>query len=90
MCGELPRRFSCAASLVQIFYLKLRHCKWTFCEVANGGIKYKPYVVKAALIIKMATLKEIFGPDKLGIPPVPKNIMDLIREGLRDVTNEGG
>ena len=38
----------------------------------------------------MALLKEIFGPDKLGILPVPKNIMDLIREGLRDVTNEGG
>ncbi len=58
-------------------------------EVANGGIKYKPYVV-SRIDNKDGTPKEIFGPDKLGILPVPKNIMDLIREGLRDVTNEGG
>ena len=56
-------------------------------EVANGGIKYKPYVV-SRIDNKDGTPKEIFGPDKLGILPVPKNIMDLIREGLRDVTNE--
>ena len=58
-------------------------------EVANGGIKYRPYVV-SRIDNKDGTPKEIFGPDKLGILPVPKNIMDLIREGLRDVTNEGG
>ena len=58
-------------------------------EVANGGIKYRPYVV-SRIDNKDGTPKEIFGPDKLGILPVPKNIMDLVREGLRDVTNEGG
>ena len=36
------------------------------------------------------TPAEIFGPKNLGVLPVPKNIMDLIREGLRDVTSEGG
>ena len=52
-------------------------------EVANGGIKYRPYVV-SRIDNKDGTPKEIFGPDKLGILPVPKNIMDLVREGLRD------
>ena len=43
-------------------------------EVANGGIKYRPYVV-SRIDNKDGTPKEIFGPDKLGILPVPKNIM---------------
>lgn len=40
-------------------------------EVANGGIKYRPYVV-SRIDNKDGTPKEIFGPDKLGILPVPK------------------
>ena len=35
-------------------------------EVANGGIKYRPYVV-SRIDNKDGTPKEIFGPDKLGI-----------------------
>ena len=33
-------------------------------EVANGGIKYRPYVV-SRIDNKDGTPKEIFGPDKL-------------------------
>ncbi len=58
-------------------------------QVANGGIRYQPYVV-SRIDNRDGTPAEIFGPKKLGILPVPKNIMDLIRNGLRDVTAEGG
>ncbi len=58
-------------------------------QVANGGIRYQPYVV-SRVDNPDGTPAEIFGPKNLGVLPVPKNIMDLIREGLRDVTSEGG
>lgn len=58
-------------------------------QVANGGIRYEPYVV-SRVDNQDGTPAEIFGPKKLGVLPIPKNVMDLIREGLRDVTNEGG
>ena len=58
-------------------------------EVANGGIRYRPYVV-SRIDNSDGTPKEVFGPEKLGVLPIQKNVMDLIREGLRDVTNEGG
>ena len=58
-------------------------------QVANGGIRYQPYVV-SRVDNPDGTPAEIFGPKNLGVLPVPKNIMDLVREGLRDVTNEGG
>lgn len=58
-------------------------------EVANGGIRYEPYVV-SRIDNKDGTPAEIFGPKKLGVLPVPKHIMDIVREALRDVTMEGG
>lgn len=58
-------------------------------EVANGGIRYRPYVV-SRIDNSDGTPKEVFGPEKLGVLPIQKNVMDLIREGLRDVTTEGG
>lgn len=58
-------------------------------QVANGGTRYQPYVV-SRVDNPDGTPAEIFGPKNLGVLPVPKNIMDLIREGLRDVTSEGG
>ena len=57
-------------------------------QVANGGTRYQPYVV-SRVDNPDGTPAEIFGPKNLGVLPVPKNIMDLIREGLRDVTSEG-
>ena len=58
-------------------------------QVANGGIRYQPYVV-SRVDNKDGTPAEIFGPKKLGVLPVPKNVRDLVRNGLRDVTAEGG
>lgn len=58
-------------------------------EVANGGIRYQPYVV-SRVDNSDGTPAEIFGPKKIGVLQVSKTVMDLIRNGLRDVTAEGG
>lgn len=58
-------------------------------QVANGGIKYEPYVV-SRIDNADGTPNKIFGPVKKSVLPVPKNIMDLVRNALRDVTLEGG
>ncbi|KAF1682188.1 penicillin-binding protein 2 [Veillonella sp. R32] len=58
-------------------------------EVANGGIRYQPYVV-SRIDNSDGTPAEIFGPKKIGVLQVSKTVMDLIRNALRDVTAEGG
>lgn len=58
-------------------------------QVANGGIRYQPYVV-SRIDNRDGTPAEIFGPKKLGILPISKTVMDIVRNGLRDVTAEGG
>lgn len=58
-------------------------------EVANGGIRYEPYVV-SRIDNRDGTPLEVFGPKQLGTLQVSKSVMDLIRNGLRDVASEGG
>ncbi len=58
-------------------------------EVANGGIRYRPYVV-SRIDNRDGTPNEIFGPKQLGSLQVSKSVMDIIRQGLHDVTEEGG
>ena len=58
-------------------------------EIANGGIRYQPYVV-SRIDNADGTPEEIFGPKKLGILQVSKSVMDIVRNALRDVTLEGG
>lgn len=58
-------------------------------EVANGGIRYQPYVV-SRIDNSDGTPEEIFGPKKIGVLQISKSVMDLIRNALRDVTAEGG
>lgn len=58
-------------------------------QVANGGIKYQPYIV-SRIDHADGTPEEIFGPKKVGTLQVSKNVMDIVRNGLRDVTLEGG
>lgn len=58
-------------------------------EVANGGIRYQPYIV-SRIDNADGTPNEIFGPKKLGTLQVSKGVMDIVRNALRDVTSEGG
>lgn len=58
-------------------------------QVANGGIRYQPYVV-SRIDNADGTPAEIYGPKKTGTLQISKNVMDLVRNGLRDVTAEGG
>lgn len=58
-------------------------------EVANGGIRYQPYVVSRINNLD-GTPQEIFSPKQIGTLDVSKQVMDVIRQGLRDVAEEGG
>ena len=58
-------------------------------EVANGGIRYQPYVV-SRIDNADGTPAEIFGPKKVGVLQISKSVMDIIRNALHDVTAEGG
>lgn len=58
-------------------------------QIANGGIRYQPYVV-SRIDNQDGTPAEIFGPKRLGTLQISKSVMDIVRDGLRDVTSEGG
>lgn len=60
-----------------------------FSEIANGGIKYKPYLVSRIDNLD-GTPKEIFGPEQVGTLQVSNSVMNVIRESLKNVAEEGG
>lgn len=57
-------------------------------EVANGGTRYRPYLLNRITDSQGRLLKS-FEPEKLGELPISRSTMDLIRASLRDVTHEG-
>lgn len=58
-------------------------------EVANGGIRYQPYVV-SRIDNQDGTPQDIFGAKQVGTLQVSRSVMDIVRNGLRDVASEGG
>lgn len=58
-------------------------------EVANGGIQYKPFLVSRIDNLD-GTPYKIFAPEQVGTLPVSKSTLDLVREGMRNVTEESG
>lgn len=57
-------------------------------EIANGGIRYKPYLVKQITDPNGQVLKD-FKPEELGRLDVSPDIIALVQDGLRDVTTIG-
>lgn len=58
-------------------------------QVANGGHRYRPYLVSRVVSPAGETLKT-FAPEKLADAPVSAQTLQLVREALRDVAREGG
>ena len=58
-------------------------------QVANGGIQYRPFIVSRIDNLD-GTPYKIFAPDHVGTLSVSKSTLDLIREGMRNVTEESG
>jgi penicillin-binding protein 2 len=58
-------------------------------EVANGGHRYRPYVVSKVVSPDGKTVKE-FGPEELGQVQISARNLSLIRDGLHDVALPGG
>jgi penicillin-binding protein 2 len=58
-------------------------------QVANGGIQYRPFIVSRIDNLD-GTPYKIFAPEQVGTLSVSKSTLDLIREGMRNVTEESG
>ncbi|WIW71404.1 penicillin-binding protein 2 [Anaerosinus gibii] len=60
-----------------------------YSEIANGGIRYRPYLVSKITAPDGTVIKQ-FQSEKLGQLTISQKTMDLIRISLRDVAREGG
>lgn len=58
-------------------------------QVANGGHRYRPYLVSQITDNNGQVLKA-FGPEETGHIDISPATLNLIRESLRDVAKEGG
>lgn len=58
-------------------------------EIANGGHRYRPYLVSKISSGKGETIKT-FAPEEVGSIKLSDKTLGLIRESLRDVALEGG
>ncbi|HWO41101.1 MAG TPA: penicillin-binding protein 2 [Candidatus Eisenbacteria bacterium] len=57
--------------------------------VANGGILYRPYIVKRVESVEGAVLQE-YGPEKIRTIPVARETLDRVRNALWDVVKGAG
>lgn len=60
-----------------------------YCALANGGVRYKPYVVSRIDNLDGTPMK-IFSPERLGSIPVSKANLDSINKALRKVMTKEG
>jgi penicillin-binding protein 2 len=58
-------------------------------QVANGGHRYRPYLVSKIITPTGETIKS-FGPEELGSVPMSPKTLDAIRKALRDVVTPSG
>lgn len=58
-------------------------------EIANGGIRYRPYLV-SKISSDNGEVTKTFAPEEVGRIQLSDKTLNLIRESLRDVALEGG
>lgn len=58
-------------------------------EIANGGIRYRPYLVNQITAPDGKVIKT-FGPEEVGRVQISPKTLNLIRESLREVAQVGG
>lgn len=58
-------------------------------EIANGGHRYRPYLVNKITSATGEVIKT-FQPEEVGQVSVSEKTLQLVRESLRDVAQEGG
>ncbi|VBB07865.1 Hypothetical protein LUCI_3130 [Lucifera butyrica] len=58
-------------------------------EVANGGHRYRPYIVSKITAPNGEIVKE-FAPEELGMVNTSEGTLNLIRDALKEVAQEGG
>jgi len=57
--------------------------------LANGGIRYQPHLVKKVIDNHGKVIEEV-KPKVLSKVDIPKDVLDYVRQGMREVTMPGG
>jgi penicillin-binding protein 2 len=57
--------------------------------VANGGTVYRPHVVKQMIGVGGETIKD-YVPEVMTTTGIQPDVLQLVRNGMRDVVNSGG
>lgn len=60
-----------------------------YSAIANGGFKYRPYVVSRVDHLD-GTPKKVFSPHKIGTLPLSRATLQVVQASLRRVMEEGG
>jgi len=58
-------------------------------EIANGGHRYRPYLV-SKITAPDGSVTKTFGPEEVGKIDISSRTLNLIRDSLREVAQEGG
>ena len=58
--------------------------------IANGGTRYKPYIIKSVLSADMSEVIYETEPEVLNTINVSKKTLDIVKEGMREVILYGG
>jgi len=59
-------------------------------QVANGGHRFRPYLVREIVSPSSGQVLKTFEPEELGTVPMSATTLETIRTGLRDVTTAEG
>lgn len=59
-------------------------------QVANGGHRFRPYLVSKMVARSSGEVIKTFEPEELGTVPISPKTLEAIRVGLRDVTTSEG
>ena len=59
-------------------------------QVANGGHRFRPYLVSKIVSPTSGEVLKTFGPEELGTVPMSPKTLEAIRTGLRDVITPAG
>ena len=57
--------------------------------IANGGTRYKPYMIKSVLSADMSEVIYETEPEVLNTINVSKKTLDIVKQGMRQVVSEG-
>jgi len=60
-----------------------------YAAIVNGGVVYRPHMIKEIRFAENDEVKEVIEPEILYELPISQNSLDAVRKGLREVARDG-